>query len=45
MNKNVVFDEMSNWYSLVKVVENEEARKGDVSSNAKLESQLISGPR
>jgi hypothetical protein len=45
VNRDVVFDEMANWYSPLKVVEDEEARNGDVSSNVEQESQLISGPQ
>ncbi len=33
MNKNVVFNEMVNWYSPLKIEEDGEARNGDVSSN------------
>jgi hypothetical protein len=42
---DVVFDEMASCYSPLKVVEDEEARNGDVSSNVKKKSQLISGPQ
>jgi len=45
VNTNVVFDEMVRWYSPLKVAKDGEARNGDVSSNAKQESQLISGPQ
>ncbi len=45
MSRDVVFDEMASWYSPLKVVEDEEARNGDVSSNVEQESQLISGPQ
>ncbi len=45
MNRNVVFDEMVNWYSPLKIAKNGEVRNGDVSSNVKQESQLISGPQ
>jgi hypothetical protein len=45
VNTNVVFDEMVRWYSPLKVAEDGEARIGDVSSNVKQESQLISGPQ
>ncbi len=45
VNRNVVFDEMVNWYSPLKVAEDGEARNGDVSSNVEQESQLISGPQ
>jgi hypothetical protein len=40
-----VFDEMASWYSPLKVVEDGEAKNGDVSSNVEQESQLISGPQ
>ncbi len=45
MNKDVVFDEMVSWYSPLKVVEDGEAKNGDVSSNVEQESQSISGPQ
>jgi hypothetical protein len=45
VSKDVVFDEMVNWYSPLKVVENGEVRNDDVSSNVEQESQLISGPQ
>jgi hypothetical protein len=45
VSRDVVFDEMASWYSPLKVVEDEEARNGDVSSNVEQESQLISGPQ
>ncbi len=45
MNRDVVFDEMVCWYSRLKIAEDGEARNGDVSSNVKQESQLISGPQ
>jgi len=40
-----VFDEMTNWYSPLKIAEDGETRNGDVSSNVEQESQLISGPQ
>jgi hypothetical protein len=40
-----VFDEMVCWYSPLKIVEDGEARNGDVSSNVEQKSQLISGPQ
>ncbi len=43
VSRNVVFDEMASWYSPLKVIEDGEARNGDVSSNVEQESQLISG--
>jgi hypothetical protein len=45
VSKDVVFDEMVSWNSPLKVVEDEEARNGDVSSNVEQESQLINGPQ
>jgi len=45
VSRDVVFDEMASWYSPLKVVEDGEAKNGDVSSNAEQESQLISGPQ
>jgi hypothetical protein len=44
VSRDVVFDEMGTWYSPLKVVEDEVATNGDVSSNVEQESQLISGP-
>jgi hypothetical protein len=44
VNRDVVFDEMVNWYSPLKVAKDGEAKNGDVSSNVEQESQLISGP-
>jgi len=40
-----VFDEMVSRYSPLKVVEDGEAKNGDVSSNVEQESQSISGPQ
>jgi hypothetical protein len=45
VSRDVVFDEMVNWYSALKIAEDGEARNGDVSSNVEQESQLISGPQ
>jgi hypothetical protein len=45
VNKNVVFDEMVNWYPPLKIAEDGEARNGDVPSNVEQKSQLISGPQ
>jgi hypothetical protein len=45
VSRNVVFDEMVNWYPPMKIAEDGEARNGDVSSNVEQESQLISGPQ
>jgi hypothetical protein len=45
MSRDVVFDEMVNWYSPLKIVKDGEVRNGDVSSNVEQESQLISGPQ
>jgi hypothetical protein len=44
MSKDVVFDEMANWYSPLKIAKYGKARNGDVSSNVEQESQLISRP-
>jgi len=33
VSKDVVFDEMVNWYSSQKITKNGKARNGDVSSN------------
>ncbi len=38
VSKDVVFDEMVSWYSPLKIVEDGEARNGDVSSNVEQES-------
>jgi hypothetical protein len=35
MSKDVVFDEMANWYSPLKITEDGKVRNGDVSSNVK----------
>ncbi len=40
-----VFDEMVSWYPPLKIVEDGEAKNGDVPSNVEQESQLISGPQ
>ncbi len=40
-----MFDEMVSWYSPLKIVEDGEVRKCDVSSNVEQESQLINGPQ
>ncbi len=45
VSRDVVFDEMASWYSPLKVVEDEEAKNGDVSSNVEQKSQLIIGPQ
>jgi len=45
MSRDVVFDEMVNWYSPLKIAEDGEARNGGVSSNLEQKSQLISGPQ
>ncbi len=44
MNRDV-FDEMVSWYPPLKIVEDGEAKNGDVPSNVEQESQLISGPQ
>jgi hypothetical protein len=43
VSRDVVFDEMVSWYPPLKIVEDGEARNGDVPSNVEEESQLISG--
>ncbi len=45
VSRDVVFDDMANWYSPLKITKDGEARNGDVSSNVEQESQLISGPQ
>jgi hypothetical protein len=40
-----MFDEMVSWYPPLKITEDGEAGNGDVPSNVKQESQLISGPQ
>jgi hypothetical protein len=45
VNRDVVFDEMVSWYSLLKIIKDGEAKIGDVSSNVEQESQLINGPQ
>ncbi len=40
-----MFDEMSSWYSPLKVAKDGEARNVDGSSNVEQESLLISGPQ
>jgi hypothetical protein len=40
----MLFDEMVSWYPPLKIVEDGEARNGDVPSNVEQESQLINGP-
>ncbi len=45
MNRDVVFDEMVNWYPPLKIVEDGEAKNGDVPSKVEQESQLISEPQ
>ncbi len=39
MSRDVVFDEMVNWYPPLKIVEAGEVRNGDVPSNVEQESQ------
>ncbi len=43
VSRDVVFNEMVSWYPPMKIVENGEARNGDVPSKVEQESQLISG--
>jgi hypothetical protein len=38
VSRDVVFDDMVNWYSPLKIAEDGEARNGDVSSNVEQES-------
>jgi len=45
VSRDVVFNEMINWYSRLKITKNGEAKNGDVSSNVEQESQLINGPQ
>ncbi len=45
VSRDVVFDAMANWYPPLKIVEDGEAKNGDVSSKVEQESQLISGPQ
>jgi hypothetical protein len=45
VSRDVVFDEMVNWYPLLKIIEYGEAKISDVPSNVEQESQLISGPQ
>ncbi len=33
MSRDVVFNEMANWYSPLKIAKDGDARNGDVSSN------------
>jgi hypothetical protein len=43
VSRDVLFDEMVIWYSTPKITKDGEVINGDVSSNVKQESQLISG--
>jgi hypothetical protein len=45
VSRDVVFDEMVSWYPPLKIVEDGEAKNGDVPSKVEQESQLISGPQ
>jgi len=45
VSRDVVFDKMVSWYPPLKIVEDGEARNGDVPSNVEQESQLINGPQ
>jgi hypothetical protein len=38
VSKNVVFDEMTSWYSPLKITKDGEVKNGDVSSNLEQES-------
>jgi hypothetical protein len=45
VSRDVVFDEMVNWYPPLKISKDGKVRNGGVSSNVEQESQLISGPK
>jgi hypothetical protein len=45
VSRVVVFDERVSWYPLLKIIEDGEAKTGDVPSNVEQESQLVSGPQ
>jgi len=45
VSRDVVFNEMVNWYPPLKIIKDGEARNGDVPSNVEQKSQLISGPQ
>jgi hypothetical protein len=45
VSRDVVFDEMVNWYPPLKIIEDGEAKNGDVPSKVEQESQLISRPQ
>jgi hypothetical protein len=45
VSRDVVFDEMASWYPPLKIVEDGEARNGDVPSKVEQKSQLINGPQ
>ncbi len=45
MSRDVVFDEMVSWYPPLKIVEDGEAKNGDVPSKVEQELQLISEPQ
>jgi hypothetical protein len=45
VSRDVVFDEMVSWYPPLKIVEDGEAKNGDVPSKVEQESQLINGPQ
>jgi hypothetical protein len=45
VSRDVVFDEMVSWYPPLKIVEDGEAKNGDIPSKVEQESQLISGPQ
>jgi hypothetical protein len=45
VNRDVMFNEMVNWYSPLKITEDGEVKNDDVSSNVEQESQLINGPQ
>jgi hypothetical protein len=45
VSRDVMFDEMVSWYPPLNIVEDGEAKNGDVPSKVEQESQLISGPQ
>jgi hypothetical protein len=45
VSRDVMFDEMVSWYPTLKIVEDGEAKNGDVPSKVEQKSQLISGPQ
>jgi hypothetical protein len=45
VSRDVVFDEMVNWYPPLKIIKDGKAKNGNVPSKMEQESQLISGPQ